>query len=129
MNDLFTLYRYLATNSDKNDTSNPYTTTLAALEHVLDLITYLEGEGCSIRNGGDIEWDHAIDITQQIVDVHKNALCANAVSPLEAAIDFVQTRLSLQDIDTFIEALQVQKLQEQAAMDDNDLGDLDDHPF
>jgi len=128
MDDLFTLYRYLVRTSNDDDS---YALALAALEPVLDLVSSLTSDGRWIRDQGGTEWEYASAMAQTIINAHKAALCKHADGSLEAVVDFAQTHITLKDIDKLIDALQSQKqtLLEFKRIEDEGLGDLDDHPF
>jgi hypothetical protein len=130
MDDLFTLYRYLARNQHGEE-DNPYVVALHTLEPVLDLLAELESTGSFIRDQGGIEWLRASAITEKIIESYKSGLCLHADSSLEAVKDFASTHISLDEIDKLIDALHEQKLTLQAfkKLEDEELGDLAEHPF
>lgn len=129
MQHLFTLYRYLVQNQDRDDKDNPYTQALEALEPVLDLLKELDTWGENIEEYGLIEWGDAQTITHKIAEGHRTALCVFNGSVVNAITDFASQSLPLADYDKVIAALKEQQEQEEKLEEENSLGDLDSHPF
>ncbi len=131
MNNLFTLYRYLAQNQGRADKSDPYNVALQTLEPVLDLLAELDHYGEQIRQSGGTLWDETEQISERIIERHRAALGAFSQSNLEAVKAFSEWGIGLDEIDALIDALQQQKqtMLQQRREQAEELGDLDDHPF
>ena len=130
MNDLFYLYRYLSQNQHPQEEDNRYNVALRALEPVLDILRELDFWGSWIREHGGLDWNQADKVREEIITGHKAALVSHFKTSLSAIIDFAGEYISLNNIDTLLEALQKQKQEMiEAQRGNEELGDLDDYPF
>lgn len=112
MNDLFTLYRYLATNKHATDEHHPYNAALSALNGYSETQGEIAFYAKKIRETGGLTWDDANNLTEHILTDCEVNLIHHSGSPAAAAIRFVERYVPLEEIGNLIEACQ----QEQARM-------------
>ncbi len=123
MNDLFTVYRYLALNQqderflalsqepdpDESDPVLPYTRAFKMLDAYVDIQNEIQFYSTQIRSTGGLTWDEARRLAGEILTGYEVGLIRGHGSPLTAAIDFVQKYIGLNDIDALIEACEAEK--------------------
>jgi hypothetical protein len=104
MDNLFTLYRYLATNRHLTDEQNPYTRAFFVLDSYLEIEREIASYADIIRSTGGLQWSEAEELTQRILTGFETGLNSHHGTTVSAAIDFMQKYISLDDIDDLIEA-------------------------
>ena len=112
MDDLFTVYRYLATNRNTTDERNPYNIALSALNNYIETQSDITFYADKIRETGGLSWEESNSLTEHILIDSEVSLIHHHGSPSAAAIRFIERYVSLEEMGKLIEACQ----QEQARM-------------
>lgn len=112
MDDLFTVFRYLATNRNATDKQNPYSIAFSALNDYIETQSEIAFYAKKIRDTGGLTWDEANALTEHILIDSEVGLIKHHGSPSAAAIRFIERYVSLEKIGELIESCQ----QEQARM-------------
>ena len=134
MDDLFVVYRYLTNNRHMTDDQNPYTIAHRTLDSYLEIEREMAYYANVIRTTGGLDWDEAEQLTERLLAGFETGLNTYHGDVLRAAQSFMQKYISSGDIGELIEACKheqarMQREEEQASQDDDELGDLDEHPF
>jgi len=109
MDTLFTVYRYLVQNKNRNDEHNPYNIASRTLDAYLDIERELRFYANKIQTSGGLCWEDAQDLTEKMLIGFETGLNQHHGTALLTAIAFAKVYLSPEGIDKLIEACQKEK--------------------
>lgn len=102
MDDLFVVYRYLATNRHRTDEHNPYTIAFRTLDSYVNVERDIASYANKIRTTGGLQWSDATKLKESLLTGFETGLNTYYGDPLSAAIAFMRKYIDLAEIETFI---------------------------